>query len=295
MLLFSLKKHRDFLDAWSNAMANGLIDGRPFSPETLKKYQTYMTWFLAKHGQLNIKTLVLELGSIGVDHFAKKNDLYQAAVCFAKYLILEGALPASYMDDLKKRKLKPKRHKPPKRISVKETDVQKLINGCKNKLDRLIVIMLASTGLRASEACNLTLGDLDFEDERISIRLAKWGKTRKVGMSPGLKLALTDYLSKRGTSSPEAPLLVSGPGLPLDRHGLRKRLYKLGGRVGVSVSPHALRRAFVTINVNHGLPLVHLQIACGHTDIRTTRSYCQTSEDEVIEAMRTRFTNFGGH
>ena len=30
-----------------------------------------------------------------------------------------------------------------------------------------------------------------------------------------------------------------------------------------------------------------LQIACGHSDIKTTRSYCQTSEDEVIQAMKT--------
>ncbi|MDX2086067.1 MAG: site-specific integrase [Candidatus Melainabacteria bacterium] len=290
--MFNFRKHRDYLDAWGNAMANGLIDGRPFSLETLKKYVGYMTWFLEKHGQLSIKTLVLEMGSIGVEHFAKKNDLYQAAVCFAKYLILEGALPASFMDDLKKRKLKPKRHRPPKRISVKEADIQRLINSCKNKLDRLILILLASTGLRASEACGLTIGDLDFEEDRIVIRLAKWGKTRKVGISPGLKMALEEYLKKRGALSSEAPLLVNGVGVPLDRHGLRKRLYKLGQRVGVIVSPHALRRAFVTINVNHGIPLVHLQIACGHSDIRTTRSYTCTSEDEVVEAMKSRFTNF---
>ena len=290
--MFNFKKHRDYLDAWGNAMGNGLIDGRPFSPETLKKYQGYMTWFLKKYGQLSIKTLVLEMGSIGVDHFAKKNDLYQAAVCFVKYLILEGALPESFMEDLKKRKLKPKRHRPPKRLTVKETDIQRLINACKNKLDRLIIILLASTGLRASEACRLTIGDLDFEEDCINIRLAKWGKTRKVGISPGLKMALQDYLKKRGTSSPEAPLLISGIDEPLDRHGLRKRLYKLGKRVGVTVSPHALRRAFVTINVNHGIPLVHLQIACGHSDIRTTRSYTCTSEDEVVEAMKSRFTSF---
>ena len=292
MNLLNFRKHRDYLDAWGNAMANGLIDGRPFSPGTCKKYQDYMTWFLEKHGQLSIKTLVLEIGSIGVEHFAKKNDLYQAAVCFAKYLILEGVLPASFMDDLKKRKLKPKRHRPPRRVSVKEIDIPRLIQSCKNKLDRLIIILLVSTGMRASEACNLSLGDLDFEDGLINIRYAKWGKTRKVGISPGLKMALNDYLNKRGSVFPNEPLLVSGTGVPLNRHGLRKRLYKLGQRVGVVVSPHALRRAFVTINVNHGIPLVHLQIACGHSDIRTTRSYTCTSEDEVVEAMKSRFTNF---
>jgi hypothetical protein len=45
------------------------------------------------------------------------------------------------------------------------------------------------------------------------------------------------------------------------------------------------RRIFQWI-LNNGRQLVHLQIACGHADITTTRSYCQTSQDEVLEAMR---------
>lgn len=61
----------------------------PFEP--LVEVGKVLAFGAEKYGQLSIKTLVLEMGSIGVDHFAKKNDLYQAAVCFAKYLILEGA------------------------------------------------------------------------------------------------------------------------------------------------------------------------------------------------------------
>ncbi len=70
------------------------------------------------------------------------------------------------------------------------------------------------------------------------------------------------------------------------RDGLYVRLRLIGKRVGVVVSPHTLRRAFVTLNANQGRSLVMLQIACGHANINTTRSYCQTSEDEVIAAMQ---------
>jgi integrase len=64
------------------------------------------------------------------------------------------------------------------------------------------------------------------------------------------------------------------------------RLEKLALKTGIPVTPHALRRAFVTINAYKGRPLPMLQIACGHSDITTTRSYCMTSEDETIEAMQ---------
>lgn len=66
----------------------------------------------------------------------------------------------------------------------------------------------------------------------------------------------------------------------------RIKLSRIGKRAGVHVSPHMLRRAFVTINANKGRSLVMLQMAWGHADITTTRSYCQTTEEEVIQAMK---------
>jgi len=273
-------------------MENGLIDGRPYSDSTKRHYMWYMTGFLERYDKLTVNNLRTELGRIGVEHYGKKSDLYRASICFAKHLIHEGAMNADFLDELRKKKLKPRRHKPPKRLVANEEEVYKLLRACKNPLDRLIVVLLVSTGLRASEACGLTLNDVDMEKNLIVVREAKWGKTRRVGIGPGLKETLLAYLSKRAPVEPEEPLLVNGPGNSLDRHGLRKRLYKLGRRAGVNISPHALRRAFVTINVNNGVPLVHLQIACGHSDIRTTRSYCQTTEDEVVQAMQTSFTSF---
>lgn len=70
------------------------------------------------------------------------------------------------------------------------------------------------------------------------------------------------------------------------RDGLLNRIRKLGQKIGIPVSPHSLRRAFVTINANKGRSLVMLQMACGHSDIKTTRSYCKTTEDEMIQAMK---------
>jgi integrase len=79
---------------------------------------------------------------------------------------------------------------------------------------------------------------------------------------------------------------VSAEGNSLDNDQISKRFQRFSKRLGFTVTPHSLRRAFVTINAGKGKPIVHLQIACGHADINTTRAYCQTSENEVIEAMK---------
>jgi integrase/recombinase XerD len=288
--MFRVQKHGDFIAPWKQAMATGLMNGRPFSERTQESYVYYITHLLDRHGKLSYETLRNELGSIPIEHFSTKNFIYNAAVSFGKYLIGEKALNPSFLEQVKK--IKPRRHLPPKRLTVSESDVIKLIAACQRPLDRLIVILLVSTGLRASEARSLKISDIDFESGHIIVQVGKWGKTRRVGITDGLGDAIKTYLNERGVYGSDEPLLIGRGGVSLDRKCLYKRLQKLGRKAGVTVTPHALRRAFVTINVANGIPLVYLQIACGHTDIKTTRSYCQTSEDEVIEAMKSRFANF---
>jgi site-specific recombinase XerD len=72
----------------------------------------------------------------------------------------------------------------------------------------------------------------------------------------------------------------------MNRDTVHQKIERVSRHFDFHFTPHALRRAFVTINVNQGKPLVHLQIACGHSDITTARNYCMTSQNEVIEAMK---------
>lgn len=124
--------------------------------------------------------------------------------------------------------------------------------------------------------------DIDFEQRVLTVRLGKGNKRRSIGLSHWVVSAMTAHIK---TVQSEW-MFSDEQGKPLSRMGLYNRLKCLGKRAGVKVSPHMLRRAFVTINAGKGRPLVYLQRSCGHSDIRTTMSYCQTSEQEVIEAMK---------
>jgi integrase/recombinase XerD len=213
----------------------------------------------------------------------KRLKIYEAIRCFARYLIDQEELDAFFLERIAR--YKPKRHIPPRKITVDEANIEKLLSVCDTPLDTIIVELLCQTGLRVTEACQLSVEDLDLEKGYLTVRRAKWGKTRRVGLTHRARTALELYLAQRPTCI-SAKLLVTAHGRSLERYGVRTRLEKLGRRVDVQVTPHALRRAFVTLNANKGRPLVMLQIACGHSDIATTRSYCLTTEDETIQAMQ---------
>lgn len=275
--------HNTHLPHWEAAMRCGLMGGRPFSEPCVVTYKTYMKKFLNIYGELtvdNVKDLLL---TIPVENFAKRLKNYEAIRCFAKYLIEQEELGELFLT--KVAKYKPKRHIPVKKITVSEEDIDKLLTVCDTPLDIILVELLSQTGLRVTEACNLTLEDINLEKGFLTVQIAKWGKTRRVGLTPRVIQAIETYLHQRSECENDK-LLVTAQGDSIVRYGVRTRLDKLGKRVDVKATPHALRRAFVTINANKGRPLPMLQIACGHSDITTTRSYCMTTEEETIEAMK---------
>jgi len=277
-------QHSAYLSGWEDAMRFGLMGGRPFSEISIKTYLYYAQWFLEQYQELSIEHLKKVLLSIPVENFAKRLKLYQALTSFAKYLEQEGINTDSYLNQAKK--FRPKRHLPEKKLTVDQKGIEALLGSCESPLEHLLVILLSHTGLRVNEAANLKLEDIDFDKQFLTVKLAKWGKTRRVGLQAKVIEAIQGYLAYRPKVEEEW-LLINRHGNRMDRFGIRNRLDRLGERAQVKVTPHALRRAFVTLNANKGRPLVMLQIACGHNDIATTRSYCMTTEDETIEAMQS--------
>jgi integrase len=275
--------HKDHVPHWKAAMRCGLMGGRPFSEPCVQTYQLYIDWFLGKYQDLTVDNVKDVLLTVPVEHFAKRLKIYEATRCFARYLIEQEELDPLFLE--KVRRFKPRRHIPAKKTTVDEASIERLLQFCDTPLDTILVELLSQTGLRVTEACQLKLEDLELEKGYLTVKRAKWGKTRRVGLTLRARQALEVYLTKRPACGPQQ-LLITGGGKPVVRYGVRTRLEKLGRRADVKVTPHALRRAFVTINANKGRPLPMLQIACGHSDITTTRSYCMTTEDEAIEAMQ---------
>jgi integrase len=272
----------DLIPAWVAAMAGGGLNGRAYSALTIPDYEQHVRTFLKEHKAVSVQALRRNLLSLPVEQFCKREKRYKAVICFAKFLILEAVLDSGFLEEAKS--LAPKRHIPPKRLTVDDAGLSRLLDVCQSEQDRAIVWMLAGTGLRASELCGLLWVDIDLEKAALTVQKGKGNKRRRVGLPVAVVDALRALMASQGVTT-EA-VFLDRDGEPLTRHGLGKRLQRMGQHAGVKVHPHALRRAFVTLNANKGRSLVMLQMACGHSDIKTTRSYCQTAEQEVIDAMK---------
>lgn len=298
----TLQQIKDLKDDWLDWCATGKLNGRPISERTVQIYGYYFDVYLHKLGKYPIKPIVSVsnlrdvLGKIDVKSFSTKKNVYDSIVSFSKYLIQsKRAETKVFLTEIKE--IRPKRLFPPKKLVISEFDINRLVkhietNANYNKhydqiLSKALIVFLANTGLRASECCNLQIEDVDLINQLVQVKLGKGKKNRVVGLNDKTVEALTDFLHLRLDQFPaHGTFFLNRVGTKFDNKSLCKRVKRLGAQINLDINPHALRRSFVTINVNHGKPLVHLQIACGHADITTTRSYCMTSQNEVVEAMK---------
>jgi integrase len=280
----SVKPHAELISGWVISLQRGTLNGKVFSPETIKYYEYYVSDLIRKHQKLSIQTLKTELSRIDAANFSRRYKVYKASISFAKHLIAENALDPTFLQEAKP--LFPKRHDPPKRYTVTHEGIEALLGACQSAYERAMVVLLSNTGLRAAEASALKLEDIDLAKGILVVRRGKGGKQRKLGLSKMVIEAISLYLHEHPSPHPNSYLFLDSQGNKLGRTSLYHKLSGIGKRADVPVSCHALRRAFVTINANLGRSLVMLQHACGHSDITTTRSYCLTTEQEVIDAMR---------
>ncbi len=78
-----------------------------------------------------------------------------------------------------------------------------------------IILLLATAGLRISEALHLTQHDVDLEHGVLSVRQSKFRKSRLVPVSTGTAEVLRRYCALRDAVAPTGPdeaFFVSGRG-----------------------------------------------------------------------------------
>ena len=152
--------------------------------------------------------------------------------------------------------------------------------------DRALLETMYACGLRASEAIDLEVGDVDLEDGILRAR-GKGSKERLVPVGSAAARALTAYL-QRGRARLvgdrwEARLFVNQRGGGLSRQGLYKIVQRHAASAGLAskMSPHTLRHSFATHLLAGGCDLRSLQEMLGHADIATTQLYTHLSAERL--------------
>lgn len=152
--------------------------------------------------------------------------------------------------------------------------------------DRALLELMYACGLRASEAIDLTLADIDLHAGVLRAR-GKGAKERLVPIGSQAVEAVRIWL-QRGRPEvvglrDEPHLFVNHRGGGLTRQGLYKIVQRHAKAVGLDgkMSPHTLRHTFATHLLAGGCDLRSVQEMLGHADVATTQIYTHLSTDRL--------------
>jgi integrase/recombinase XerD len=190
--------------------------------------------------------------------------------------------------------------------SLTPAEIAQLLTGGESAQDRALVLVLSTTGLRISEALQLTLEGVSTErGHTVASVTGKGGKQNTIPLTPLVAAAVAEVARERGTD--EGPVFMGhadprNPGAPvgaLSRFGATRCLTRMANRCGLGkpVHPHMLRAAAVTNALAAGIPLDRVQRMARHADPRTTMRYNRAADDldahpayrladELAEAVR---------
>jgi integrase len=170
---------------------------------------------------------------------------------------------------------------------------------CRAVMNEMLLILMAETGLRAGEICNLKLKNLPSYHGKpmIEVECGKGQKPRTVGVSEWFAAQLTGYVNRYlHSASPESWLFRSERGGPIKypsiyakvkRIGLKSGiwLYRKDGRLTSRLSPHKMRHSFGTALLNSSNNTWLVQIALGHTKAETSQIYARTLNEKIKSDM----------
>jgi integrase/recombinase XerD len=160
--------------------------------------------------------------------------------------------------------------------------------------DRALLEVMYACGLRASEAVELELSDVDLEEGVLRAR-GKGSKERLVPVGREAVAALQAYCSRGrpliAGERAQTRLFLNLRGGGLTRQGLYKIIQGYARSAGLEqkMSPHTLRHTFATHLLAGGCDLRSLQEMLGHADLATTQIYTHLS------AERLKDTYFSAH
>ena len=151
--------------------------------------------------------------------------------------------------------------------------------------DRLVVELLARTGMRAGELAGLEADAVVRIGQACWLRvpLGKLRNDRYVPLHPDLV-----QLTARWTASNLAHIrahrrLAADHRGPLDRHMICRIVRRVGRRAGVSVHPHQLRHTLATQAINRGMRLEAIAALLGHRSMEMTLIYARIANRVVAD------------
>ncbi len=153
--------------------------------------------------------------------------------------------------------------------------------------DWAVLLLLYGSGLRISEALDLTGDALPLTD---TLRVTgKRSKTRIVPLLPKVREAIEHYIDLcPHLMKPDQMIFRGKRGGPLSPNLIRRVVQQARGKLGLSdkTTPHALRHSFATHLLAGGADLRSLQELLGHASLSSTQVYTAVDAAHLLDVYQ---------
>lgn len=152
--------------------------------------------------------------------------------------------------------------------------------------DKAIILLLYSTGIRASECVGIKMKDIDLEGNQVNV-MGKGQKERIIPLNQEVVKYLKKYLKVRGEGAKLSNFFVTRKRQGITRKGIYDRIKKYVrlARIAKVISPHNLRHTFATEMVERKISLVTIQHLLGHRSISSTMRYLRINLKDIRDAI----------
>ena len=294
----------DALHPWVESFLSYISIEHGRSPRTVEAYRRDLE-ALGRHLESTSKT-VEDCDAADIESFvalqrkqgrAAKSIARQLAACrtFFKFAVqenLRASDPSGVVDGVSVPAGIPK--------ALNEEEIDRLLAACTgvdsySRRDRALLEFLYATGARISEACGLSLSDLDMDQQVVRL-FGKGSKERIVPFGGPAKRALEDWLAVGGrdvlsprqwrTRGDADAVFLGRGGRRISRQAawnIVRRYANLAG-LKAEISPHVLRHSCATHMLKHGADLRVVQELLGHASVSTTQIYTRVDNEMLFAA-----------
>ena len=269
-----------------------LEHGRRAASHTVKSYLSDLAQFEAWLAERRVPlravthaTIRSYLSTLAVDRRETSRARKLASIkALYRFLVREKELPSSPARHVRSPKLP---RTLPKAMPVDDVFALLKTPSIETALgmrDRAILEVLYGAGVRVSELCGLSVGDVDLPSRQIRV-LGKGRKERICPLNDTAVAAVGAYLVRRGElvegrrgGDPDA-LFVNYRGGRLRARSVARHLNRYVKRCALRrhVTPHALRHSFATHLLGSGMDIRSIQELLGHSSLSTTQRYTAVS------------------
>lgn len=164
-----------------------------------------------------------------------------------------------------------------------DEQIKTLVNNCHRLRDKLIILMLNSTGMRKGELLGLYHEDIgDFDDHTIRVVQRQnhsngarvKGQERVIPVPKELLIIYNDYLIHEYPDKNSNYVFVNiwsgNIGAPMNLRVLNTMFSRLSKKTGIKVYPHLMRHSFATRILKAGMSVDRVKYLLGHTSVQTT-------------------------